>query len=306
MCISFSLLPFLLALALTAFIRGGAMTSPMLSLPCIKSMPSALPCSSVPTVLVTSSMASTGQTLTHPPQEWHRSGNVRILSFTHTMALYWHISAHSPQHMHVSWSTLGTGIPTGTCSFISGFRKRCPLGSSTSQSRYVIPLPNALATCARQVATVVLPVPPLPLATAMRKGLVSSFAMFLRSRAFLWSPFSISRASLSRFDWTVRAASSRVQGSIIMHAFTGRILFMFGPNSTEATASTSFSTAFTAFAFLGSPWMSVSSSSTFAFSLHPTKVTPSFAILYTPNFCESPKCPLSLKVFPSSVPNATR
>ena len=111
-----------------------------------------------------SMIASSGHTAKHPPQLWQSSGNVRTVFPTTTMALNWQTSAHLPQRLHLLSSTSGTGVVTLIAKSNSGSINKWALGSSTSQSRRIASSPN---TAARLVATVVLPVPPFPLATLM-------------------------------------------------------------------------------------------------------------------------------------------
>ncbi len=142
-------------------IMGGAMTCPTSMRPWIKEMPLADPCSISPRVRFFSIMAFSGQISKHPPHEWHRVSKVRTSFFKTAMAPYLQMSMHFLQKVHFSRSISGTGAITGSFFSMTGLRKRCELGSSTSQSR-------SCTLCsiesARLVDTVVFPVPPLPLA----------------------------------------------------------------------------------------------------------------------------------------------
>ena len=82
------------------------------------------------------------------------------------MALNSHALTQSPQRVHSSSSTSGRSLPTEREFSICGFKKMCAFGSSTSQSRNCTGSLSETAM-ARFVATVVLPVPPFPLATVI-------------------------------------------------------------------------------------------------------------------------------------------
>jgi hypothetical protein len=81
-----------------------------------------------------------------------------------TIALNWHTSPHFPHKEHFSRSTAGTGKLTVSVVAMVGFSNMWQFGSSTSQSSIWARVPK---TNAKLVATVVLPVPPFPLATAI-------------------------------------------------------------------------------------------------------------------------------------------
>ena len=72
---------------------------------------------------------------------------------------------HSPQKSHFDSLTAGTFTKTFRSSSTEGFRKMCAFGSSTSQSKKRTGFPASVSEIARFTATVVLPVPPFPLAT---------------------------------------------------------------------------------------------------------------------------------------------
>jgi len=152
--------------ALTARISGGAIGSPTFRRPCAKAREPARPVSATPMARGDSRMAPTGQTSAHAPQPWHSSGKTSGF-FSMAMALNSQTSAHLTQAMQRAASTTGTGMPTDADDSIVGLRNRCPLGSSTSQSRYWTACFRKSSVAARWTATVVLPVPPLPLAIAM-------------------------------------------------------------------------------------------------------------------------------------------
>ena len=78
-------------------------------------------------------------------------------------ALYRQKSTHLRQNVHFVLSHSGIFTETDCFSVISGLKKRCPLGSSTSQSTYTA----FSVTHARLTEIKVLPVPPLPLRTAI-------------------------------------------------------------------------------------------------------------------------------------------
>ena len=122
----------------------------------------------------TSLIAPEGQTRAQPPQPWHSSGETNTFVPIQTIALNRQMSPQAPQRVQLSGATCGVGRPTARVAVISGLRKMWPLGSSTSQSTYTARAPFRAAIVAKLAAMVVLPVPPLPLATAIRTGLVSS------------------------------------------------------------------------------------------------------------------------------------
>jgi len=109
-------------------------------------------------------MAWRGQTRAHPPQPWQSSGNTSGWVPNDTIARYWQKRPQAPQPSHRSARTSGTGRCTISSSAGGAFRNRCALGSSTSQSSSWTGVGK---TVARFTDTVVLPVPPLPDATAM-------------------------------------------------------------------------------------------------------------------------------------------
>lgn len=119
----------------TARMSGGEMAWPMRSRPWTNSTAPAAPRSTSPIARGTSRMAASGHTRLHPPHPWQRSGKVNTALPRHTMALYWQNSPQRPQCVHFASLTSGTGIVTVSRLVISGFRKMCPLGASTSQSR---------------------------------------------------------------------------------------------------------------------------------------------------------------------------
>ena len=78
--------------------------------------------------------APVGQTRAQPPQAWQTSSNSLGLFFRNTRAWKRQKSTHFRQPVQVSASKVGTMVVTCSVSTPSGFRKRRPLGSSTSQS----------------------------------------------------------------------------------------------------------------------------------------------------------------------------
>lgn len=139
------------------------MASPTLSSPQVRAMPAGLvPWISVPSSLEEDVIAPSGQTISHPRQEWHISGKVRTFLPIMVMAENWHIFSHSLQRVHFSMSTLGIMVDTGLFTRFPGFKKMWELGSSTSQSK--TSTSPAGADAARFTVMVVLPVPPFPLA----------------------------------------------------------------------------------------------------------------------------------------------
>ena len=124
-------------------------------------------------------IAPSGQTRVQLPQPWHNCEKTRVRLPSTAMAWYWQTSAHLPQAVHFAASTCGIWIATSWRRSKAGARNRCALGPSTSQSRKTggggtgWPGSPIARLSARLVATVVLPVPPLPLATAMRRGEVT-------------------------------------------------------------------------------------------------------------------------------------
>jgi len=82
------------------------------------------------------------------------------------IALKAQISPHSPHPLHCSSSTIGTGTVTLAEPSSTGLRNKWALGSSTSQSMKQTDSVSARVR-AKFTATVVLPVPPFPLAIDM-------------------------------------------------------------------------------------------------------------------------------------------
>ncbi len=151
----------------TARISGGDMASPTRSRPWTKATPFMAPASRTPSSRPVSVMAPSGHTAMHPPQLWQSSGKVSTVSPRTAMARNRHISAHFLHWVHFSRSISGTGVVTVLVSWMDGRRNRWALGSSTSQSsNWTGPDTDT----ARLVATVVFPVPPLPLAILMIIG----------------------------------------------------------------------------------------------------------------------------------------
>jgi len=77
-------------------------------------------------------------------------------------ALNWHNSEHLRHSVHLELSATGTSTHALSRQTMSGCRKRCRFGSSTSKSTATA---GRSQTQAKEADTVVLPVPPLPLAT---------------------------------------------------------------------------------------------------------------------------------------------
>ena len=148
----------------TSLIKGTTIDSPGFSRPWINLIPLVFPSSMTPISLIFSDIAFSGQKREHPPHPWQSSGKTRTLSFTTAIALYVHTSAHLPQYVHFLKSTMGIGIPTLLVLLMRGFKNNAEFGSSTSQSRNIKFIPFSLTYNARLVATIVFPVPPLPLA----------------------------------------------------------------------------------------------------------------------------------------------
>ncbi len=111
-----------------------------------------------------SRMAPFGQTSRHPPHEWQSSGKKRTRSCSTVIAPNWQNSPHRPQWSQTVSSTTGTGTVTSVVVAVAG-KKRWRLGSSTSQSTSAT-RPTLESVYARLEATMLLPVPPFPLATA--------------------------------------------------------------------------------------------------------------------------------------------
>lgn len=94
------------------------------------------------------------------------------------MALKRQIRAHELQSVHRFWSTRGMSRLTAL-SHSRGIEEEGRWALSTSQSTYATVRPCRAIVRARLTATVVLPVPPLPLATAslIRRGLTRLFSV---------------------------------------------------------------------------------------------------------------------------------
>ena len=118
----------------------------------------------MPSSRLSSIIAPSGQTTWHPPQLWQSFGKTRTFLPTTAIALKRQICAHFRHNVHRLLSTAGTKVVIVSLLSILGCRNRWTLGSSTSQSRSVQSPPRLIA---RLVETVVLPVPPLPLAMLM-------------------------------------------------------------------------------------------------------------------------------------------
>jgi hypothetical protein len=141
---------------------------PAFSSPWARSIPSAVaPALMRPTASGSSWIARSGQPQTQRPQPWHNSSSTSTAPPTTARALNSQTSAQRPQAVQRAASTRGTGRVTSRPVSHTGCRNRAALGASTSQSSNRTGRDSA-ATCASAVATVVLPVPPLPLATATR------------------------------------------------------------------------------------------------------------------------------------------
>ena len=92
------------------------------------------------------------------------------------MAWYWQTSAHLPQAVHLAASTCGIWMHDVLAALerrlqeqvrVGAFDVAVQEGRRTANGRPGVP---SARLSARLVATVVLPVPPLPLATAIRQG----------------------------------------------------------------------------------------------------------------------------------------
>src|SRR5690554_2122815 len=113
-------------------------------------------------VLSFSEIAFVGQTSMHPPQEWHISSKT-MTSLVKASALKEQKSTHFLQPVQRLISIAGIFTVTSSLMTLFGWKNKCPFGSSTSQSAYTA----SLFIAARFTDTRVLPVPPLPLNTAI-------------------------------------------------------------------------------------------------------------------------------------------
>jgi hypothetical protein len=108
-------------------------------------------------------MACSGQTYRHPSQPWQRSGRKKTPVGRTLIAPKRQKRPHSPHSVHRSLLKAGTVTRAGTSREAEG-KERWRFGPSTSQSTPTTPRDWASVNT-RFAATVVFPVPPLPLAT---------------------------------------------------------------------------------------------------------------------------------------------
>ncbi len=189
---------------------GVDIASPTFSRPRENKNPCAVPVSITPSSCGCSLIAPVGQTILHRPQPWQRSLYTRIFFPMMAMALNSHALAHSPQRVHSSSSTSGRSFSTERVCSICGLRKMCAFGSSTSQSRNCTENLSETAI-ARFVATVVLPVPPFPLAIVIL--MVRPYVMLPCASARGTSPY-LAR-SLSRTENAKETPDVSHQQSVI-------------------------------------------------------------------------------------------
>ena len=119
----------------TARMIGGDIGWPIWSRPSTNCMGPEAPRATSPIARGISRMAFSGQTKAQPPQPQHNSGNVSTAFPRQTIAWGWQNSPQRPHRVQRTSSTSGTGMVTASRLVMTGFRKMCPLGASTSQSR---------------------------------------------------------------------------------------------------------------------------------------------------------------------------